>query len=300
LSDLFGYAPDRAGPDANQFGGAWTSIKLEVLEKYLAAYGSALAQKPSAQNPFRRIYIDAFAGSGRCEVKSSKTATRVIDGSARRALALSTTFHQYVFIELDARKVRALETLQSEYSAQSIRIVQGDANDALTDICTSINWRSSRAVLFLDPFGMEVDWLTLETIAQTKAIDVWYLFPLAGAFRQAAKDMNDIDSDKARALTRVFGTSAWREALYSEAKQGDMFATTVDLTRDAGWQPLLDFAINRLKSIFPGVSQPRLLRQNGEKGAPLFAMCFVCSNPSDRANALAMKLAGDILKSSSV
>jgi hypothetical protein len=33
-------------------------------------------------------------------------------------------------------------------------------------------------VLFLDPYGMQVDWTTIEAIARTKAIDLRVLFPL--------------------------------------------------------------------------------------------------------------------------
>ena len=38
-----------------RFGGAWTLIKLEVLEKYLGFYTTALKYKP-----FKLCFIDAF------------------------------------------------------------------------------------------------------------------------------------------------------------------------------------------------------------------------------------------------
>jgi len=51
-----------------QFGGEWTQEKLQILERYLDAYTTALKSKP-----FKLVYIDAFwhwsdrpaAGSGR-------------------------------------------------------------------------------------------------------------------------------------------------------------------------------------------------------------------------------------------
>ncbi len=33
-------------------------------------------------------------------------------------------------------------------------------------------------MVFLDPYGMQVEWSTIEALAATKAIDLWYLFPL--------------------------------------------------------------------------------------------------------------------------
>lgn len=41
------------------FGGSWTEKKLNILKKYLDSYNTALKNKP-----FKRVYIDAFAGTG--------------------------------------------------------------------------------------------------------------------------------------------------------------------------------------------------------------------------------------------
>jgi hypothetical protein len=54
---------DKGPDDEHSFGGVWTLIKLEALEKYLVAFNNAL----SRQN-FTRIYIYAFAGTGRCDI----------------------------------------------------------------------------------------------------------------------------------------------------------------------------------------------------------------------------------------
>jgi three-Cys-motif partner protein len=69
-------------------------------------------------------------------------------------------------------------------------------------------------VLFLDPYGMEVDWQTLKAIARTKAIDVWYLFSLSGLYRQATVKLSDVDDSKRTALNRILGSSTWEDDLY--------------------------------------------------------------------------------------
>jgi three-Cys-motif partner protein len=84
-------------------------------------------------------------------------------------------------------------------------------------------WRSTRAVLVLDPYGMQLEWSTLEVVAATKAIDVWFLFPLAGLYRQATRDLADIDQHKRAALTRIFGSDAWEEELYPKTTREDLF-----------------------------------------------------------------------------
>ena len=45
--------------ETHQFGGPWTVEKLDALRAYLVGYAQALKNQP-----FRRRYIDAFAGTG--------------------------------------------------------------------------------------------------------------------------------------------------------------------------------------------------------------------------------------------
>ena len=181
---------------AHSFGGDWTSTKLNVLAKYLAAYTTALKDKPSPGLAFRKAYIDAFAGTGyrtarreRDEDASSGTLPfpdlaagdpqQLLDGSARLALKVEPRFDRYIFIERDAKRCGALEGLQTEFPdlAANILIEQGEANAEIQKLCAK-DWSGHRAVLFLDPYGMQVEWQTIEAVAKTKAIDLWLLFPL--------------------------------------------------------------------------------------------------------------------------
>ena len=45
------------------FGGPWTEEKLTRLRKYLEAYTVIFTRNPAARY-FRRVYVDAFAGTG--------------------------------------------------------------------------------------------------------------------------------------------------------------------------------------------------------------------------------------------
>lgn len=49
------------------FGGDWTGKKLDILRKYLQAYTIALKK----QTYFKKIYIDAFAGTGYRTIKNA-------------------------------------------------------------------------------------------------------------------------------------------------------------------------------------------------------------------------------------
>lgn len=284
---------DNGAEDAHAFGGAWTRIKLEALGKYLVAFNTAL----SKQN-FTRIYIDGFAGTGRCDIKVDGTK-RSIDGSARRALATNPSFHKFCFIELRPKKLAALNSLGAEYPGKTIEVIQSDANAALKALCGKYRWKSERAVLFLDPFGMHVEWSTLEAIAKTGAVDVWYLFPYAGLYRQTPKNASALDADKEASLTRVLGTEDWRQAFYAQNPQTDMFGGINGDVRDTDHRQMLAFVSRRLKGLFPAVTDPKVLYQGGDSrnpsGAPLFALYFAASNPAPNAHSLATKIAKDIL-----
>ena len=101
-------------------------------------------------------------------------------------------------------------------------MVEGDANEAIVWLIKKHNWDGTRAVMFLDPYGMAVEWRTLEAIRATEAIDVWYLVSLAGLFRQATRNAEDLDETKRNALTRMIGTPNWETAWYQRTQNTDL------------------------------------------------------------------------------
>ena len=200
------------------FAGPHTIEKLDKLEKYLAAYSNVFKN----QN-LKTIFFDAFAGTG--EIPSSRSETSLpldgdaqdfVSGSAQRALGPKTSFSEYIFVERSRNKAKELEALKERYPEKRILIVNDDANSALKKFCANTNWKTSRAVVFLDPFGNQVDWTTIEALAATKAIDLWYLFPAGlGVHRQIGRDAT-FDADKEKSISKIFGTNLWIDACIEE------------------------------------------------------------------------------------
>jgi three-Cys-motif partner protein len=281
-----------------RWGGAWTAVKLEALKKYLAAYTVALKKQR-----YRLLYIDAFAGTGECDVGNFE----VRSGSASIALDVRPRFSEHIFIDrkaanckalqrlVDERRYRAAKDGDAEEAQAPVRVIKGDANAELIRLCAEVDWKSTRAVLFLDPFAMSVDWSTLERIAATKAIDVWYLFPLNAVYRQLARELNAVDDGKRASLTEILGTEDWERDFYESPRVGDLFDDQPALRRHADWQNIVTWFTRRLGTIFARVEEPKVLRQG--KAAPLFALYFAVSNPSPAAADLACRIAGDILRS---
>src|SRR4029077_17047664 len=145
--------------------------------------------------------------------------------------------------------------------------------------------------VFLDPYGMQVEWDTIETLASTRAIDLWYLFPLGvGVIRLLTQDGKIKESWQKR-LTSVFGTSEWRSRFYGIVKNRDLFGEYEELTRNATLKNLQDFIELRLASCFAKVAKGRILRNS--KSFPLYCLCFAAANA--RAAATAIKIAQSIL-----
>lgn len=136
--------------------------------------------------------------------------------------------------------------------------------------------------MFLDPYGMQVDWDTLAAIRQTEAIDVWYLFLLSGLYRQAARNLSAVDDSKA-AITRMLGTDRWEAELYHETRQVDFLSgleNPVERQRKADVAGLEAYVKHRLGELFPFWKKPQT-----------FSLFFATSNPSLKATNLAGKFA---------
>jgi len=267
------------------FGGSWTEKKLEILKKYLDSYNTVLKNQP-----FERVYIDAFAGTGYRQQRKRQyniqgffeeleqnESNQFLKGSAKLALEASPSFHRYIFIESEQNKINELEKLQKEHpeKAKQIEIVQSDANEFIQKYCNDEDWANTRAVLFLDPFATEVEWATIEAIAKTKCIDVWILFPLMAVNRLLAKDPKRISYD---CLNRIFGTQDWFEHFYKTRTLDDIFGKSIDtIIKACDFTRIANFYKSRLKTIFPGVAEKPKVFYNS-RGSALFHFFFAAGN----------------------
>jgi three-Cys-motif partner protein len=280
----------------HEFGSQATDFKLSLVEAYSRAFTTALRGK------FPELwYLDAFAGTG--ERTERVPATRILGsvvspaqvihhrGSAKIAIDVEPPFDRLIFVEKKLRSVQALHALRDQHADRDIKVIAGDANEQIPKLLRFVNWRRIRAVMFLDPYGMTVDWKTLEAIAKTRAIDLWFLFSLSGLNRQAPRRADRIDATKRAAVTRAFGTSDWEKELYRPARG---FFAESPMERAVNIRDLEDWVRRRLETIFPAVLPPLALKR--EKGPQLFSLFFAMANPSPVAAGLATRIADHVLK----
>ncbi len=288
---------------AQSFGGDWTEDKLNRLTAYLSAYMTAMKNQP-----FNKLYVDAFASTGYRVVNSKKTtqeqlfdeldepeAQGFLKGSASRALDIQPSFSQYLFIEKDRKRSRELEKLRADHAdlADKIQIVTADANEYLKQWCETMDWTRNRAVLFLDPFGMQVEWSLLEAIARTKAIDVWLLFPFVGVNRHLTTGEPPPEEWAAR-ITKIMGNEEWKKEFYPAKTELNLFDEEQLQSKDTDFDRIAAYFVKRLETIFPGVAKNPLPLRNSNN-TPLFLFCFAVSNT--RGKDLALRMAEHILNS---
>ncbi|WP_416897958.1 MAG: three-Cys-motif partner protein TcmP [Minwuia sp.] len=278
-----------------------TGKKLAVIESYLQSYQIALSRQH-----FHTMYIDGFAGSG--EVPQRDTSGQllgnpetqtVLAGSAVRAAEIEPPFDRYVFIE--ARRA-AIEALRGRFAAHrrfaSMEFKQGDANAEIQELCAMTSWANTRAIVFLDPFGNQVAWETIEVIAATKAIDLWYLFPAGlGVFRQISAD-GGVTPEARASITRLLGTAEWETAFVDTSEEPDLFSDSVERrSRNVTSESVAKFMAGRMNRVFAGGVLDQMIPL-GTRGFPWYYLIFALANPSDRARGLATKLAKGVLKAS--
>src|SRR5205823_2864604 len=139
----------------------------------------------------------------------------------RQAMQVTPPFSEYVLVEKSADRATRLEQLKVDFPdiASRISIVNREANTYIADLCANGDWRGSRAVLFLDPFGMQVEWSTITMIARTQAIDMWYLFPLGVAVNRLLRMDGHISEAIQARLTNILGAEDWYDAFYQKERQ---------------------------------------------------------------------------------
>ena len=278
-----------------EFGSGHTEAKLVTVEKYLKAFTTALAGK------FTLVYVDAFAGSGSSKPKTDKQQFRlietddIIDGSTRRALRIAPPFDRFIFIEKLSKNLKSLQGLKGEFPEQKdkIEILPGDANTELQNFVTRLDRRNARAVVFIDPFGLSLDWETIAALGRTERVDLWYLVPSGGMSRQVKLDGTELES--AQLLDKVLGTPDWRGRIIANTVTTDLFGDPVSSTSKIGGAiELTGFVQERLRTVFKGGVSEKALPL-GRGGRHEFSLIFACANPSPKASVLALRLANAVL-----
>ncbi|ACB50305.1 unknown [Crocosphaera subtropica ATCC 51142] len=282
----------RFGEDGEDIIGKWSEDKLDLLAKYLEAY-SIIMNKQKEKWLTKYYYIDAFAGSLRPRAKDDEK--RYIKGSPLRALQIEPKFDGYWFIDISSQRIERIERLKDDFSDCNIEVYHGNCNEVLCDqLIPKFNSSSTRAFVFLDPYGLSIDWETITKLANTRKCDIFVNFSVMGITRILPKD-REPKPEHIELLNRVMGNTDWITEVYKQPPtvQLSLFPEqseqTSSLKREiikAEW--LADLYTKQLRTIFQYVSQPVLMKNS--TNSVLYALCLASHNKT------AVKITNDIFK----
>lgn len=248
--------------------GDWAKDKLFYVKHYIDTFEKAMRSKPWR----RRIYIDLFAGPGKCIDRNSK---EYFLGSPLLSLTTEHPFTDYFFVDKNETDLDTLKTRSSHLSfANRIQFLVGDANKRVFDITEEIkkiddpfikgSWPSLN-LAFLDPEGLELEWNTVSELAKMKRMDLIIHYSQQGIKRMADRLCNSPSETK---LDKFFGDRTWRN-IYMNSKDG---ATGIH-------RPLIDYYKLKLRQLgYVEVkddedvwTEPLMKNQ---KNAPLYRLLF--------------------------
>lgn len=281
---------NQRGSEGEDVIGRWSEEKLDLLTKYLKAYSVIMNEQK--KNWLREYYyIDAFAGSVRPRAKEDEQ--RYIDGSPLRALQIEPQFDKYWFIDVSSKRIERIQRLRNDFPDCVIQVSQGNCNEVLCDeVVPQLPYSSKkRAFIFLDPYGLQVNWETVTELANTRTCDIFVNFSVMGVTRLLPRDQNPA-LDMIERLSKVMGSTNWINQIYREPQgtQLNLFENPLELTssRDtiqAEW--LASLYTEQLRSIFHHVSRPVLMRNS--TNSVLYALCLASHNQT------AIRITNDIL-----
>lgn len=221
---------------------------------------------------------------------------KLLDGSAKLALQIEPRFDKYIFIERSPERCQQLEGLKIEFPAleNDIDVRRGEANEEIQRLCADpTRWRLRRAVLFLDPYGMQVEWRTIEAVAATRAIDLWLLVPLGMGMNRLLTRSGDLPASWRQRMDKFLGTADWYDKFYKAVPEPTLFGDQRVLVK-VSMDVMGRYFNDRLKQVFPGVAEEPGVLWNSSNN-PLYLLCFAVGN--ERGKAIALRIANHLLRS---
>ncbi len=294
-------------PISDSWGGSWTEEKLDAFEKYVNAYLTIMNTFRDKHN-WKLIYFDGFAGSGsRKEKKGEEDSVLLQDlfkdssikeeelnlykGAAERVLSIPQRgFDFYYFVDKDAESSLKLHELLSRFENDNTLVYRNsDANKQIEMLAGAMQKDKKLASLvLLDPFGMQVDWSSIEMLKGTRT-DLWILIPTGVIVNRLLDRKGELTHIEK--LKSFFGKDEvfLRDYFYTKSQEQTFFGEIEKVRKvEKPIQKIAELYIQQLKEIFEHVT-PEPLVLNNSRNTPIFHFACVSNNPK------AVKIATDII-----
>jgi three-Cys-motif partner protein len=271
----------------NQFGGSWTEAKMEIVVSYAKAYLTIM----NKQSWVKTLYFDGFAGSGLIDCGDS---TELKKGTALRILDIDSprSFDIYYFVELNELYKSELEqNINANYFGRNVHVVNEDCNKKLISMSAFLKENNEfRALVFIDPYGMSVNWNSIESLRGI-GVDLWILVPTGLGVNRLLKNNGEISQAWFAKLESFLGMdqSEIKNHFYRTQVQNTLFGTETNLEKEKGIvNKIGGLYKKRLNEVFKYVSDSFIMRN---KNNAIMYHFMMATN-----NAMALKIANDVIK----
>lgn len=292
----------------SRWGGQWTEDKLDTFAKYVNAYLTIMNNNRYTYN-WKLIYFDGFAGSGSRYEETNSTSELLLDlfdgdaingdeinlyqGAAERILSIEQEgFDYYYFIDKDKSSINKLkDKLIGNYTKNGkLEFRCSDANDEVIRMSKALKSDSKfRAMVLLDPFGMQVSWDTIASLANTHT-DLWILIPTGVIVNRLLDRKGELKHIETLSSFFGLGEDEIKSFFYKRRVMNTLFGEEEIVTKVS--QPIKRIAelyIKRLKTIFAYVTEEPLVMYNTRQ-TPIFHFAFASNNET------AKNIASQIIK----
>ncbi|HVV50538.1 MAG TPA: three-Cys-motif partner protein TcmP [Polyangia bacterium] len=249
--------------------GYWSQIKLEIVKDYAKAYSTILAKQPR----IRHVYIDAFAGAGIHELKSTG---ELVPGSPLNALNVKPPFRELHLVDLDGAKVENLRQLTA--GRNDVFIYQGDTNEVLVrEIFPRVRWDEyKRGLCLLDPYGLTLDWNVIAQAARARSIEIFLNFPMMDMNRNALwSDPAGVTKEDRQRMTAFWGDDSWQRVVYKA--QRTLFGGE-DHIKSVGNPEVVAAFRERLQNVAGFEEVPEPIPMRNKKNATVYYLFFASHN----------------------
>lgn len=287
------------------WGGIWTEEKLDCFESYVRAYLTIMNAYRDKCN-WKLLYFDGFAGCGsrgsedRFALEQvyganpiDENELKLYAGAAERVVRLEQVmrgFDYYYFVDRNEDNLTRLELKLAPYTTTGRKVFRPDnANSQLIELSKGMKDNQNlKTLCFLDPFGMNIDWESIVSIAG-RSIDLWILVPTGSIVNRLIQKNGELRyPDK---LQNFFGLpeEEIKQRLFVSETENTLFGEETRIQKVRGSiQEIANIYCDQLGELFPYVTSKPLVLKNSNN-VPIFH--FVCAS----YNATAVKIAQQII-----
>ncbi|MBX9736958.1 MAG: three-Cys-motif partner protein TcmP [Phycisphaerales bacterium] len=233
--------------------GQWGRRKYHFLGRYLSMFTRAMRPKWEQLH-----FIDLFAGSGLAKIRETGA---IVKTSSLIAGSLEVPFDAIHSCDASQANIDALRSRATRLGIQNIHATKGDANERVRHIVDRIPTQGTLCVTFADPFGLHLDFESVECVAKRRSDLIILFADNMDALRNWAAYY---DNNPTSNLDRFMGEPGWRDLL--RETKGDQQAQKLRSRynarlRELGYEHFGDYRI-----------------ENSEE-RPIYSLLYASRNP---------------------